>query len=62
MKKSITFTDDELRTLIWMVQNKYADLIKQSHGITTPTIERVLEIGRKAQAELSMCKLANTSK
>ena len=56
--KTVTLTDDELRTLIWMAQNQYAAKAKECLQLGVKpsdhsTIQKLLSISQKAQSALS---------
>lgn len=54
--KSIMFTDDELRTLVWALNNEYHKTvfnnIKNGRLASDKTTERLVELSRKVYGEL----------
>lgn len=55
--KSIMFTNDELRTLVWAVNNEYHKTFMRNLKKGVPgkseTTDRLIEISRKAYGELT---------
>ena len=54
---SVSFTKDELRTIVWAIQNQYAERVRLdlAKGVTPSedkTIERLLSISRKTYSTL----------